>query len=248
MPDAIDLSRQLRAHLESLRAAGVLFVPRGEPLTLAPAPPTSATKPEPPPDPLAERRRELTVLASEVAACDKCPELFPTRTQTVFGVGPIDPDVAFVGEAPGADEDRTGEPFVGRAGQLLTRIINGSGFRREEVYIFNTLKCRPPGNRTPTADECANCRPFFEKQFDLIRPRHVVALGGTAAKHLLNTATGITRLRGRVYEYRGVPLVCTFHPSALLRDESGRMKRDVWEDMKLLLRTMGRPIPEVKRG
>jgi DNA polymerase len=156
--------------------------------------------------------------------------------------------VAFCGEAPGADEDRQGEPFVGKAGQLLTRIISGSGLKRDEVYIFNTLKCRPPGNRTPTTEECANCRPFFERQFDLIRPKHLVALGGTAAKSLLQTATGITRLRGHVYEYRGVPLICTFHPSALLREGGECMKRDVWEDMKLLLRTMGRPIPEVKKG
>jgi uracil-DNA glycosylase len=245
MPDSIDLARQIRIHLEALRAAGVLFVPRGEPLEIALPGETAAL--EPPPDPLAERRRSLNILAAEVAKCDRCTDMFSTRTQTVFGVGPIDPDVAFCGEAPGADEDRQGEPFVGKAGQLLTRIITGSGFKREEVYIFNTLKCRPPGNRTPTTEECANCRPFFEQQFDLIRPKHLVALGGTAAKALLQTATGITKLRGRVYEYRGVPLICTFHPSALLRDDSRKMKRDVWEDMKLLLKTMGRPIPEVKK-
>ena len=225
----------------------MLFVPRGEPLSIAPLEERAANPTAAPADPLAERRRELTMLVAEVAKCDRCPDMFSTRTQTVFGVGPIDPDVAFCGEAPGADEDRQGEPFVGRAGQLLTRIITGSGFKREEVYIFNTLKCRPPGNRTPSSEECANCRPFFERQFDLIRPKHLVALGGTAAKALLQTATGITRLRGKVYDYRGVPLICTFHPSALLRDDSGSMKRDVWEDMKLLLRTMGRPIPEVKR-
>lgn len=249
MPEPIDITRQLRAHLESLRAAGVLFVPRGEPLTIAPAQPVVETAaPVAVSDPTAERRRELTVLAEEVSKCQRCESLFSTRTQTVFGVGPIDPDVAFVGEAPGADEDRQGEPFVGKAGQLLTRIITGSGFQRENVYIFNTLKCRPPGNRTPTTEEGANCRPFFDRQFDLIRPKHLVALGGVAAKALLQTTTGITRLRGKLYEYRGVPLICTFHPSALLRDDSGNMKRDVWEDMKLLLRTMGRPIPEVKRG
>lgn len=247
----IDLAAQVRAHLESLRAAGVQFVPRGEPLKIAPVRVAAQAKqlpPPPPPDPLAERRRELTVLAAEVTGCNRCEGLFSTRTQTVFGVGPIDPDVAFVGEAPGADEDRTGEPFVGKAGQYLTRIINGCGFKREEVYIFNTLKCRPPGNRTPTPEECDNCRPFFDRQFDLVRPKHVVALGGTAAKSLLKTTTGITRLRGKLYDYRGVPLICTFHPSALLRDDSGSMKRDVWEDMKLLLRTMGRDIPVVKKG
>jgi len=246
-----DLARQVQAHLESLRAAGVMFVPRGEPLAFVPVLATVNSvevAPEPPPDPLAIRRRELGVLATEVAGCNRCEGLFSTRTQTVFGVGPVDPDVAFVGEAPGADEDRTGEPFVGNAGQLLTRIINGCGFKREDVYIFNTLKCRPPGNRTPTIEECDNCRPFFERQFDIIRPKHVVALGGTAAKSLLNTTTGITRLRGKVYTFRGVPLICTFHPSAVLRDESGGMKRDVWEDMKLLLRTMGKPLPEVKKA
>lgn len=247
----IDVIRQLKAHLESLRAAGVLFVPRGEPLVFVASPRNDAPSslvPEPPPDPLELRRRELTVLADEVSKCDRCPELFATRTQTVFGVGPIDPPVAFVGEAPGADEDRQGEPFVGRAGQLLTRIINACGFSRDEVYIFNTLKCRPPNNRTPNSSECNNCRPFFERQFELVRPKYMVALGNTAAKNLLNTSTGITRLRGKVYDYRGVPLICTFHPSALLRDDSGQMKRDCWEDMKLLLRTMGRPIPEVKKN
>ncbi|HSQ58729.1 MAG TPA: uracil-DNA glycosylase [Gemmata sp.] len=261
MANPIDLTAQVRAHLESLRAAGVMFVPRGEPFVIPAAPPVTERAGEPAPvaapplDDAAKRRLELAVLAGEVAGCDLCPELFSTRTQTVFGVGPIDPEVAFVGEAPGGDEDRQGEPFVGKAGQLLTRIIVGCGFRREDVYIFNMIKCRPPGaagsgssNRPPKPEECANCRPFFDRQFELVKPKHLVALGGTAAKALLNTATGITRLRGRVLEYRGVPLICTFHPSALLRDETGNMRRDVWEDMKLLLRTMGRPIPDVKKS
>jgi len=272
---SIDPTRQLWAHLESLRAAGVMFVPR-----VAPAPLGVAAKQEvvsqeevpvalPPdvtpslfeeapaaaPDSPDTRRHALTLLKNEIATCDRCPELFSTRTQTVFGVGRIDPDVAFVGEAPGGDEDRLGEPFVGKAGQLLTRIINGCGFTREEVYIFNILKCRPPGaagsgsaNRQPTAEECANCRPFFDRQFDLVRPKYLVALGATAAKNLLETSTGITKLRGKIYKFRGVPLICTFHPSAVLRDDTDRTRRDVWEDMKLLLRTMGRPIPGVKKG
>jgi uracil-DNA glycosylase family 4 len=257
-PPQIDLARQLRAHLDSLAAAGVRFVPRGEPLALAPhrvaANQEPVAAPEPPTDPLEGRRRELKVLAAEVEKCDRCPELFSSRTNTVFGVGPIDPEVAFVGEAPGGDEDRVGEPFVGKAGQLLTRIINACGFKREEVYIFNMVKCRPPGeagsgsaNRKPSPEECANCRPFFDRQFDLVKPKHLVALGNVPAQALLNTTTGITRLRGRMYEYRGTPLLCTFHPSYLLRDETGERKRDVWEDMKLLLRTMDRPIPPAKR-
>src|SRR5262245_41672948 len=216
MPEPIDLARQLRAHLESLRSAGVLFVPRGEPLVIAPS--VAEVAAEPPPDPLGTRRHELAVLAAEVEKCDRCPELFSSRTQTVFGVGPIDPPVAFVGEAPGGDEDREGEPFVGKAGQLLTRIINACGFKREEVYIFNMVKCRPPGaagsgssNRKPSPEECANCRPFFDKQFDLVKPKSLVALGNVPAQAMLNTSTGITRLRGKVYDYHGVPLICTFH-------------------------------------
>jgi uracil-DNA glycosylase len=272
---SIDVVRQFRAHLESLRAAGVQFVPR---VALAPlrvaanqavthqeeihvATPPDVTPslfeatPDAVPDSPDSRRHALDLLATEISTCDKCPELFSTRTQTVFGVGRIDPDVAFVGEAPGGDEDRIGEPFVGKAGQLLTRIINACGFKREEVYIFNILKCRPPGavgsgsaNRQPTAEECGNCRPFFDRQFDLVRPKYLVALGATAAKNLLETSTGIGKLRGKVYQFRGVPLICTFHPSAILRDDTDKTRRDVWEDMKLLLRTMGRPIPEVKKG
>jgi DNA polymerase len=270
--NTIDIVPQLRAHLESLRAAGVMFVPRvspdaplrvaanqDEPVSVA-APPDVMPSlfeeaPAAVPDSPDTRRHALRVLAAEVEKCDRCAELFSTRTQTVFGVGTIDPPVAFVGEAPGGDEDRQGEPFVGKAGQLLTRIINACGFKRDEVYIFNILKCRPPGaagsgssNRQPKPEECENCRPYFDRQFDLVKPKHVVALGATAAKNLLNTSTGIGKLRGKVYQFRGVPLICTFHPSALLRDDSGQYKRDCWEDMKLLLRTMGRPVPEVKRG
>jgi uracil-DNA glycosylase family 4 len=277
---SLNLNQQLLAHMESLRIAGILFMPRGEPLELpnlvqqpnetavtpkvrlevqepdrqsSPVKPETtapffASPPVPPPDTPDGRRHALKMLASEISECNLCGELFSTRTQTVFGVGPIDPDVAFVGEAPGADEDRQGEPFVGRAGQLLDRIIVASGFTRKEVYIFNTLKCRPPNNRPPHASECANCRPYFEQQFELVNPKYVVALGATAAKNLLQTGEGIGSLRGKVSQYRGRPLICTYHPSYLLRDETGTKKRECWDDMKLLLKTMGRPIPEVKRG
>ena len=146
-------------------------------------------------------------------------------------------------EAPGADEDAQGVPFVGRAGQLLTRIITACGFTRDQVYICNILKCRPPGNRTPSAAECDHCLPYLERQIAAIKPRFLVALGGTAAKALLNTPVGITRLRGVVHKYADIPLICTFHPSAVLRDETGARKRDCWDDMKLLLGVMGRPVP-----
>jgi DNA polymerase len=193
------------------------------------------------PDSVADRKRELNVLATQIAPCDRCPELFATRTQTVFGVGPVDPEICFVGEAPGADEDATGEPFVGAAGQLLNRIIAACGLKRSEVYICNTIKCRPPNNRTPTPDERSNCRDYFERQIALVRPKYIVCLGATAAQNVLRTTTGIMKLRGRFHQYKNTPVLCTFHPAALLRNEA--WKKDTWEDMKMLLRTMGRPIP-----
>ena len=196
--------------------------------------------------PIDDRKITLQQLAKEVAACDKCPELFSTRTQTVFGVGPLSPEVCFVGEAPGFDEDAQGEPFVGKAGQMLTRIIIGCGFKREEVYICNTLKCRPPGNATPTPKQCENCRPFFERQIDLIQPKVICCLGNVASKQILNTSTGITKLRGTKQEYRGIPVVCTWHPSYIIRlegDAHQKAKAECWEDMKLILKELGRPIP-----
>jgi uracil-DNA glycosylase family 4 len=262
MPDTPDpqtrLARQVKLHLESLRAAGVEFLPVAAPQAespgaYAPGSPSIAVpavaglfdEPEAPiPDTPDGRRHELAVLAERVSGCPRCPELYSTRTQTVFGVGPIDPDVCFVGEAPGADEDATGEPFVGRAGQLLNRIIAACGFKRDEVYICNTIKCRPPNNRTPTPEETANCREYFDRQLALVRPKYIVCLGATAAKNVLGTSLGIMKLRGKLYKYKDIPVVCTFHPAALLRNEA--WKKDTWEDMKFLLRTMGRPIPGAK--
>ena len=148
----------------------------------------------------------------------------------VFGVGNPDADLVFVGEAPGRDEDRQGEPFVGRAGQLLTKIIASIGLTRDEVYIANVVKCRPPDNRNPAPGEVETCEPFLFRQLDVIRPRVVVALGAFAIRTLLRTDQAVSRLRGQVYEYRGAKLVPTFHPAFLLR--SPDRKRDVWEDMK----------------
>ncbi len=248
--DSVDLVRQLKAHLESLQAAGVLFVPRGAPVALRMVAPVAdapvQVAAEVPTDPLEARRRELTTLESEVTACDKCSELFSTRTQTVFGVGPLDAEIAFVGQAPGPDEDAQGEPFVGKGGQLLGRIIAACGFTRDSVYLFNAIKCRPPKNRTPTNAECANCRDFFRRQFELVKPKHLVALGPLVSKLLTGQNAPLSVLRGKVHAYRGVPLVCTHHPDDIVKDTTDKLKPEAWEDMKLLLRTMGRQVPGAK--
>jgi uracil-DNA glycosylase family 4 len=238
----MDPTRQIRAHVESLKAAGVEFIPVGEPLLLLEPAPVAFVEPQPEaPRGGIDRRQELAMLAQEITTCNRCPELFSTRTQTVFGVGPIDPEVCFVGEAPGADEDAKGEPFVGRAGQLLDRIIAACGFRREEVYICNTIKCRPPNNRTPSPDERGNCRSYFDQQIALVNPRYIVCLGATAAQSVLGTTLGINKLRGSMHRFGDIPVLCTFHPAYLLRDES--KKKECWDDMKMLLGVMGRPIP-----
>ncbi len=167
----------------------------------------------------------------------RCAELASTRTQTVFGVGNPQARLCFLGEAPGADEDKQGEPFVGRAGQLLTKIIEACQMKREDVYILNVLKCRPPGNRTPAPDEVENCRGYLDRQLEIIRPEFLCCLGSVAAQRLLDTTESIGRLRGRFHERNGIRIVCTYHPAYLLRNPAA--KRDVWEDMKMLLREMG---------
>ena len=194
-----------------------------------------------PPMPAAERPGALQVIAREVAACTRCRELATTRTQTVFGVGDPAARLCFLGEAPGADEDRQGEPFVGRAGQLLDKIIEACTLRRSEVYILNTLKCRPPGNRNPLPDELAHCRGFLDRQLDIIRPEFICCLGAVAARALLNTEDSIGRLRKQFFEHRGARVICTYHPAYLLRNPAA--KKDVWEDMQLLMREMGVKLP-----
>jgi DNA polymerase len=164
--------------------------------------------------------------------CSRCKLHALGRRQVVFGVGNPQADLMFVGEAPGADEDVQGIPFVGRAGQLLTKIIEAIGLSRDDVYIANVIKCRPPQNRNPEQDEVDTCEPFLFQQIDVIKPKVVVALGTFAARALLRTLDPISRLRGRVYEYRGAKLIPTFHPAYLLRNPGS--KREVWEDMKLV--------------
>jgi len=245
-----DAARQVRRHLDALKSAGIEFIPdrRGE-ITFVPAAVDVAASPTvsvPFTDPLESRRQALAVLAEQVSKCDRCTELFATRTQTVFGVGPLAPELCFVGEAPGADEDRLGEPFVGKAGQLLDRIIAKMGLRRDEVYICNTLKCRPPQNRTPSPQECHNCRDYFEQQVELVNPQFICCLGAVAAKNVLGSSLGIGKLRGRFHDYKGIPVMCTYHPSYLLRltgADERRAKNECWDDMQQILRRMGRPVP-----
>jgi uracil-DNA glycosylase family 4 len=182
----------------------------------------------------------LEALAVQVAGCTRCGDLAPTRTQTVFGVGPSKARLCFLGEAPGADEDRLGEPFVGRAGQLLNKILEACKLRREDVYILNILKCRPPGNRNPLPDEAANCRPYLDRQLELIEPEFICCLGAIAAQNLLGTTESIGRLRGKVHNYRRMKVVCTYHPAYLLRNPAA--KKQTWDDMKLLMHEMGMPV------
>ncbi|MEX2093235.1 MAG: uracil-DNA glycosylase [Pirellulales bacterium] len=179
----------------------------------------------------------LAVLQQEVAPCTRCGELAATRTQTVFGVGNPQARLCFLGEAPGADEDRLGEPFVGRGGQLLNKIIEACRLKREDVYILNMLKCRPPGNRNPLPGELTNCRPFLERQLELIQPEYICCLGAVASQNLLGVTTAIGKLRGKLHAYRGAKVVCTFHPAYLLRNPPA--KKDCWDDMKFLMREMG---------
>ncbi len=202
----------------------------------------------------ADKFTRLREMAARVAGCVKCPHLASSRTQTVFGVGNPEAELMFIGEAPGADEDRQGEPFVGRAGQLLTKIIAAMGYGRDDVYIANVLKCRPdmpagePGNRKPTPEEMATCLPYLAEQIAIIGPKVLVALGATAVEGLLQIREPMGKLRGRWHSYRDTPLMITFHPSYLLRNQNNTEKRKVWEDMLLILEKMERPISEKQRN
>jgi DNA polymerase len=193
-------------------------------------------------------------LRERAMACVKCPHLASSRQNVVFGVGSLDAELMFIGEAPGADEDEQGEPFVGKAGQLLTKIIQAMGLTRERVYIGNILKCRPDtpgqsaGNRKPMPEEMKTCIPYLHEQIDLIRPKVIVALGATAVEGLLGKTIGITRLRGNWKTYRGTPLMPTYHPAYLLRNQAPSEKRRVWEDMLRVMEKLGLPISEKQRN
>ncbi len=223
--------------------------PKAGSVAAAPDAPAAAAVPEPPvprptaaaPDaPMPARLGSLEEIAAQIAQCRRC-SLHATRHLTVPGVGRLNPDVLFVGEAPGADEDARGEPFVGRAGQLLTRMIEAMGYRREEVFIANILKCRPPHNRPPLPEEMELCLPFLRAQIALIRPKTIVALGTTAAQALLGTSAKISQLRTCWHAFEGIPLKPTFHPSYLLRNPAA--KREAWIDLQDVLRHLGRKPP-----
>ena len=267
--ELMELADALREHLVWQRACGTTALPQAPPTqeaamaaALPPAPQAPATATEPraaahegaavapvapraprievPQDPAA-RLAKLEQLAAAARACDKC-RLHATRTQAVFSRGSPSSELMFVGEGPGADEDAQGVPFVGKAGQLLDKMIKAMGLDPAEVYVCNIVKCRPPENRTPEPDEMAACIPYLHEQIALVAPKAIVALGGTAAKGLLGATEGITRLRGRWRLYRAsIPVMPTFHPSYLLRKEDA--KRDVWIDLKDVVKTLGRTLP-----
>jgi DNA polymerase len=238
-----ELTAQLRAHLEWRRRFGAETVPAAPSprVGAATAPAEAEAPPAAAPGPGAgeggEAAERLAAVRERLGDCQRC-KLAPTRTSLVFGVGSPDAEVMFVGEGPGADEDRLGEPFVGAAGQLLNKMIGAMGLRREDVYICNIVKCRPPKNRDPEPDEVDTCKPFLMEQIAAIRPRLIVALGKPAAQCLLQSTAPIGALRGRWHDFEGTPLMPTYHPAALLRNEG--YKRPTWEDLKLVMTEMDR--------
>jgi len=241
--ELLSLVGQLRTNLAARARSGALGVPARPTARAASAavpavvevpgvervaePVSDAAGPEPADKPTGARG--LALLRDDIGDCQRC-KLAPLRKNLVFGVGNPSADLVFVGEAPGADEDAQGEPFVGKAGQLLTKMIEAMGYSRADVYICNVLKCRPPGNRDPEPDEVAQCEPFLKRQLAAIRPRMIVALGRFAVQCLLRDDSPISRLRGNMRSYEGIPLMPTFHPAYLLRDPS--KKKLAWEDLK----------------
>jgi DNA polymerase len=224
------------------------------PVPRKPAPPPAPEVPLPPKLEPAAKEAALAALRVRVLSCVKCPNLVTSRKSVVFGVGDIHARLMFIGEAPGADEDERGEPFVGKAGELLTKIILATGLIRSQVFIANILKCRPDtpgqsaGNRKPTTDEMATCIPWLHEQINLIQPEAMVALGATAVEGLLGKTEGITRLRGNWRTYRGIPLMPTYHPAYLLRNQALSEKRKVWEDMLAVMEKLQMPISEKQHG
>ena len=249
MPKPLDpaIKQQLAARVNYYREMGIYdfyrrpvdelleleatTAPESMPIQQAPA----SQPPEPLPI-IQDKPAALKAIRADIGDCTRC-RLHKGRTNLVFGVGNPNADLMFVGEGPGADEDAQGEPFVGRAGQLLNNMISAMGLKREDVYIANVVKCRPPGNRTPEKDECDVCSPFLLRQIEVIQPKVIVALGAVAAKNLLAVNDSMANLRGRWYDFRGSRLAVTYHPAYLLRDP--RQKKETWKDLQMVMKYLG---------
>jgi DNA polymerase len=235
-PAALDLESQPQERdMMTPRAKPVVPIIREEDISQSPASRVSDAL-----DPV----RALRVIREDLGDCTRC-RLHQGRKQIVFGVGNPNADLMFIGEAPGADEDEQGEPFVGRAGQLLNNMLRAMGLKREHVYIANIIKCRPPGNRTPERDECETCSPFLMRQIAVIKPKVIVALGAVAAKTLLAINASMSDLRGRWYDFRGTKLAVTYHPAFLLRDP--RQKKEAWKDLQMVMKELGIALPAKDR-
>jgi DNA polymerase len=249
MPTKLDpeMQKQLVARVNYYREMGIHDFYRrpvdataeAAPLENAPAEPVVTETPtllEASAPAIVDKPAALTLIRDDIGDCTRC-RLHKGRSNLVFGVGNVNADIMFVGEGPGADEDAQGEPFVGRAGQLLNNMIAAMGIRREDVYIANIVKCRPPGNRTPERDECDTCSPFLLRQIAVVQPKVIVALGAVAAKNLLAVNDSMANLRGRWYDFLGARLLVTYHPAFLLRDP--RQKKEAWKDLQMVMKALG---------
>ncbi len=253
-----ELHKQIRMHLECLKVSGIEWLENNSTsLTSAPLIPeqlplasmavaqnvvvTSPAPVRPALHSLEKKMLLLMQLKDEVASCVKCSQLAQTRKNTVFGIGKIEPDICFVGEAPGIIEDEKGIPFVGEDGLLLDKILKACGLSRDEVYFLNIISCKPPDKRLPLLTEVANCRGFLEKQLALVKPKVICCLGSCAAENLLDTKIPTNKLRGKFYDWKGIQVLCTYHPLYLIRNPE--KKKEVWEDMKFLISHLGRSLP-----
>jgi uracil-DNA glycosylase family 4 len=232
MQDAVIQSEQREEMTPRTKAAIAALVSEEESLEVANSKPESH---------VSDPAEALRLIREDLGDCTRCRLHKQGRKQIVFGVGNPNAELMFIGEAPGADEDQQGEPFVGRAGQLLNNMIKAMGLRREDVYIANIIKCRPPGNRTPERDECETCSPFLMRQIAAIKPKAIVALGAVAAKTLLAINAPMSDFRGRWFDFRGTKLAVTYHPAFLLRDP--RQKKETWKDLQMVMKELGLAIP-----
>ena len=205
--------------------------------------PTSDAFSAPPLSTEEKRARLIAMAEKEVRGCTKC-RLCEKRTHTVFGEGDVDAKIFFIGEGPGETEDQTGRPFVGRAGELLNKMIAGMGLKREQVYIANVVKCRPPGNRVPAPDEVATCTPYLERQLEIIRPQVIVTLGLPSTQYMLQTKNSMGRMRGHWHEWRGIKLMPTYHPAYVLRNQTYETRAAVWDDLKKVMGEVGLSLPK----